>query len=250
MQLAAAVTGAVAGLLAGPYLTVLITRVPAGENVLRPPGRCPRCGAVLRVADMIPLAGWLRLRGRCRACGGRIGAWYPAVELITGALFAVMGWRFGFVPVLPAVWYLVALSVALTVIDLRLQRLPDRLTLPSYPVAAVLLGVAGLVAPGVARHLAGALAGMAVTWVFYYLLLLIYPAGFGGGDVKLSGVIGLYLGWFGARELILGTMAAFVLAGLTGAVLLATRKATRKTLIPFGPFMLAAALTVIAVTGP
>lgn len=250
MQLAAAVTGAVTGLLAGSYLTVLITRVPDAENVLRPPGRCPRCGAVLRVADMIPLAGWLRLRGRCRACGAQIGAWYPAVELITGALFAVMGWRFGFSPVLPAVWYLVAVSVALTVIDLRLHRLPDRLTLPSYPVAAVLLGEAGLVVPGVPRHLLGALAGMAITWIFYYLLLLIYPAGFGGGDVKLSGVIGLYLGWFGTQALLLGAMGAFVLAGLTGGVLLVTRKVTRKTLIPFGPFMVAAALAVIAATGP
>ncbi|HEY5987805.1 MAG TPA: prepilin peptidase, partial [Streptosporangiaceae bacterium] len=81
MQLAAAVTGAVLGLLAGSYLTVLITRVPEGENVLRPPGRCPRCAAVLRAADMIPVAGWLRLRGRCRACGARIGGWYPVVEL-------------------------------------------------------------------------------------------------------------------------------------------------------------------------
>jgi leader peptidase (prepilin peptidase)/N-methyltransferase len=250
MQVAAAMTGAVVGLLAGSYLTVLITRVPGEENVLRPPGRCLRCGAVLRAADMIPLAGWLRLRGRCRACGGRIGAWHPAVELLTGTLFALIGLRFGFSPVLPALWYLVAVGVALTVIDLRLHRLPDRLTLPSYPVAAVLLGVAALAVPGVARHLLGALAGMVVTWVFYYLLLLIYPAGFGGGDVKLSGVVGLYLGWFGTRALLLGAMGAFVLAGLTGAALLAARKVTRKTMIPFGPFMLAAALAVIAASGP
>jgi leader peptidase (prepilin peptidase) / N-methyltransferase len=245
VQVAAAATGAVVGLLAGSYLTVLIARVPEGENVLRPPGRCPRCGATLRAPDMIPVAGWLRLRGRCRACGERIGAWYPAVELITGALFAVMGLRIGFTPVLPAVWYLVAVAVALTVIDLRLHRLPNRLTLPSYPVAAVLLGVAALGSPGVTRHLLGALAGMAATWVFYYLLLVIYPAGFGGGDVKLSGVIGLYLGWFGTQALLLGALGAFALAGLTGLVLLVTRRATRKTMIAFGPFMVAAALAVI-----
>ncbi|HEY5985781.1 MAG TPA: hypothetical protein VIV12_05265 [Streptosporangiaceae bacterium] len=91
---------------------------------------------------------------------------------------------------------------------------------------------------------------MAVTWAFYYLLLLIYPAGFGGGDVKLSGVVGLYLGWFGPGALLLGAMGAFVLAGLTGVALLAARQVTRKTMIPFGPFMLAAALAVIAATGP
>jgi leader peptidase (prepilin peptidase)/N-methyltransferase len=246
---AVAAAGAAAGLATGCYLTVLVARVPAGENVLRPAGRCPRCAAGVRAADMIPLAGWLRLRGRCRACGSRYGAWYPALELITAALFAVMALRFGFGPLLPAVWYLTAVGVALAFIDLRLQRLPDALTLPSYPVALVLLGAGGLLLPGGGRHLVGALAGMGAALLFYLVLVLVYPAGIGWGDVKLAGLVGLYLGWFGTAALVSGLFGAFALAAVTGLALIAARRATRKSQLPLGPFMLAAALAVIAAGG-
>ena len=244
-----AVAGAVLGLAVGSYLTVLIARVPDGAGLLRPPGRCLSCAAGLRAADMIPLASWLRLRGRCRCCRCRIGAWYPAVELATGALLAVMALRFGASPVLPAFWLLAALAVALAVIDLRHRRLPDALTLPAYPAAIVLLGVAGLAVPGGGRRLLGALVGLAAAWLFFLLLVVVYPAGLGWGDVKLAGLLGFYLGWLGVAAVLAGLLGAFVLAALAGLGLIAAGKATPKSHIPFGPFMLAATLAVIAVSG-
>ena len=144
------IAGAV-GLAVGSYLTVLATRVPAGASMLGAPGRCPACGARPRVAGAIPLVGGLLRRGRCRGCAGATGAWRPAVELGTGALFAVMTLRFGFSPVLPAFWLLAALAVVLAVVDLAHRRLPDQLTLPAYPAAAALLGAAALAIPGGGR---------------------------------------------------------------------------------------------------
>jgi leader peptidase (prepilin peptidase)/N-methyltransferase len=238
-----------AGLAAGSYLAVLAARVPGGASIAHPPGPCPECGLRPRAAEEIPLVGWRRLRGRCPGCGAPIGAWYPAVGLATAILFAVMALRFGLSPVLPAFWLLAALAVVLAVIDLRHRRLPDPLTLPAYPAAAALLGAGALAVPGGARHFLSALAGMAAAWLFFLLLALVYPAGLGWGDVKLSGVIGLYLGWLGAAALLAGLLGAFVLAAVAGLGLMAAGKATRKSHIPFGPFMLASAIAVIAGSG-
>jgi len=244
----AAIAAAV-GLTVGSYLAVLAARVPAGAGVFHSPGRCQECGARLRAADAVPLLGWLRQRGRCRACAAPIGTWYLAMEIGTGIGFAVMALRFGLSPVLPAFWLLAALAVVLAVIDLQYRRLPDPLTLPAYPAGVVLLGVGALAVPGGARHFLGALAGMAVAWLIFVLLALVHPAGLGWGDVKLAGVLGLYLGWLGAAAVAAGLLGAFVLAALAGLGLIAAGKATRKTQIPFGPFMLASAIAVIAVSG-
>jgi leader peptidase (prepilin peptidase)/N-methyltransferase len=246
---ALAVIGAVAGVLAGSYLTVLAARVPDRKNVLHPPGRCPACGSRLRAVDMIPLAGWLRLRGRCRNCHAAYGRWYVAVELVTGLLFALMALRFGASPVLPAFWLLAALAVVLTVIDLRHKRLPDLLTLPAYPAVLALFGVAALAQPGGGHRFLAALIGLTAAYLLFLLLHVINPGGMGWGDVKLSGVLGLYLGWLGAAALVAGLFGAFLLAGITGLGLMAAGKATLKTQIPLGPFMLTATLAVITVSG-
>jgi leader peptidase (prepilin peptidase)/N-methyltransferase len=244
-----AVLAALAGLVAGTFATTLAVRVPAGQNVLRPPGRCPACGGALRLADMVPVASWVRLRGNCRACGQPFGFWYLAAEVTTCALFAGLGLRFGPAAPLPAFCYLAAISVALAVIDLRFRRLPDLLTLPSYPLALTLLTVAApFIHNGWSRVIHG-LIGMAVLGVFYLFLAFIYPAGIGWGDVKLSGVLGLYLGWCGARVFVAGALAGYVLAAVIGIGLIAAGRATRKTPIPFGPFMLAGALGAILADG-
>lgn len=241
--------GAAIGLVTGSYLTVLVDRMPAGGNVIHPLGRCRDCGTTLKAAAMIPVASWLLLRGRCATCQATIGTWQPAVEVVTGLLFALTALRFGLSPVLPAFWYFAALGVALAVIDLRHHRLPDLLTLPAYPAAGLLLGVGALAVPVGPRHFAGALAGMGAAWLFFLLLFLIHPAGLGWGDVKLSGVIGLYLGWLGITAVAAGLFGAFALAAVSGLVLIAAGRATRKSQIPFGPFMLVAALAVILGSG-
>lgn len=246
---AAGATGAaIAGLAAGTIAGVLIARIPQRRG-LRPPLRCPRCGVQLRAAEMIPLIGWLRLRGRCRSCQQPFGAWYPAAELITAALFTALWLRFGPSPLLPALAYLTVVSVALCFIDAVHYRLPDALTLPSYPIGLILLGIGAAATPGGARHLIGCLIGMAAAWLFFVLQAFIYPAGIGWGDVKLSGVLGLYLGWFGFRALILGLLGGYLLAAVAGIGLLLARRATRKSRLAFGPYLLVSTMAVILVTG-
>jgi len=232
------------GLAVGSFLNVVVYRVPLGESVVRPRSHCPGCGAGIRPRDEIPVASWVLLRGRCRDCGTRISIRYPVVELTTGLLFALLAIRFGASWELPAYLYLAAVGVALAAIDLDTKRLPDRLTLPSYPVAVVLLGVAALAgdAPG---DLVRALLGMVALGGAYFLLAFIYPAGMGLGDVKLAGVLGLYLAYLGWGTLVVGFAAGFLLGGVFAIALLVAGRAGRKTGIPFGPFMIAGAFVAV-----
>ena len=240
------------GLAVGSFLNVVVWRVPRGESVVSPPSACPRCGHRIRARDNVPVLGWLLLGGRCRDCGEPIAARYPLVEAGTGVAFALVAWATGLSWALPALLYLAAVSIALALIDLDTHRLPDAIVLPSYVVVLVLLALAAWNPGGDAD--AGswvrALLGGAALFAVYFLLLVVYPAGMGFGDVKLAGVLGLYLGWLGWAPLAVGTLAAFLLGGVAGVALMAGGRAGRKTALPFGPSMLAGALVALFAAAP
>lgn len=169
-----------------------------------------------------------------------------------------MAIRFGPSPALPAFCYLAGIGVPLAVIDARCQRLPDALTLPSYPVALALLGFAALLLPGGAGHFLGALAGLALACGVFLFQVLLYPAGLGWGDVKLSGLLGLYLGWLGGEgpggawldqgALVAGLLLGYLFAAAAGLALIAARRASRKSRLPFGPYLLAGTLAAIVLS--
>ncbi len=243
LVLTAVLAGAL-GLAIGSFLNVVIWRVPRGESVNHPPSHCPTCDAAIRPHDNVPVVSWLVLRGRCRDCRAPISPRYPLVELATGALFVAMALRFGAHAVLPAYLYLAAVGVALSMIDYDTQRLPNVIVLPSYVVAGVLLGLAA--AFGHDGHRAiRALVGMAVYYGVFLLLHLANPKGMGFGDVKLAGVLGLYLGWLGYDVLVVGAFGGVVLGGVVGIALIASQKAGRKSRVPYGPFMVAGALVAV-----
>ncbi len=241
-----AAAAAVLGLAIGSFLNVVIWRVPRGESIVSPPSACPGCGTHIRPKDNVPVLSWLLLRGRCRDCSEPISPRYPLVEAGTAVLFVVMALRFGFDPVLPAYLYLAAVGLALALIDLDCKRLPDALTLPSYPVAVVLLGVASL-AGSDSGSLVRALLGGAAMYAVYFALCFAYPAGMGFGDVKLAGVLGLYTGWIGWGAWAIGLFLGFFLGGVFGLALLAAKRGGRKTAVPFGPFMLLGVLIAVLV---
>jgi leader peptidase (prepilin peptidase)/N-methyltransferase len=228
---------AVLGLMVGSFLNVVIWRVPRGESVVRPPSACPGCGHAVRPRDNVPVLSWVLLRGRCRDCSEPISARYPLVEAGTAALFALTAAFFGAVWHLPAFLYLAAVSVCLALIDVDVKRLPDAIVLPSYAVGAVLLGGASLL-QGDADSAVRAVAGTAILFGAYFLMALAYPAGMGFGDVKLAGVLGMYLGWLGWSQLAVGSFAAFLVGGLVGVAIVVSGRGGRKTAIPFGPYML------------
>jgi leader peptidase (prepilin peptidase)/N-methyltransferase len=172
-----------------------------------------------------------------------------ALILGTALACAVMAIRFGPNPALPAFCYLAVIGVPLAVIDARCRRLPDPLTLPSYPIALALLGIAALLLPGGGRQFLTAVLGLALAWAFFLLQVLIYPAGLGWGDVKLAGLLGLYLGWLGPGALAAGLFLGYLFAAVAGLGLIATRRASRKSHLAFGPFLLAGALAAVLITG-
>jgi leader peptidase (prepilin peptidase) / N-methyltransferase len=178
---------------------------------------------------------------------GRRTRW--ALILGTALACAVMAIRFGPNPALPAFCYLAVIGVPLAVIDARCRRLPDPLTLPSYPIALALLGIAALLLPGGGRQFLTAVLGLALAWAFFLLQVLIYPAGLGWGDVKLAGLLGLYLGWLGPGALAAGLFLGYLFAAVAGLGLIATRRASRKSHLAFGPFLLAGALAAVLITG-
>ncbi|MEU3932737.1 A24 family peptidase [Streptomyces sp. NPDC029044] len=224
--LAAALWGAAAGALL-PRAAYRFS-VPSGEAWHK---ECP---------GGHPVKGWLG-RAACPECaesgyGPRTTPLAIATALVCAVLAAATGTR----PEL-GVWLLLApAGVLLTVVDFRVRRLPDPLTLPFAAVALALLGLTALV-PEHAGHWTTALLGSLALGGGYFVLFLINPAGMGFGDVKLALGTGAALGWYGWPTVMLGTFAGFLLGALYGAALVITRRATRKTAIPFGPFLIAGA---------
>ncbi|TQL41918.1 leader peptidase (prepilin peptidase)/N-methyltransferase [Homoserinimonas aerilata] len=244
------------GLLIGSFLNVVVWRLPRGESLSHPRSACPKCGHPIRWWDNIPVVSWLVLRGRCRDCGEPISPRYPLVELATGLLFAgVAAWLLlgdaadgGLLVMAPGILastllglaaflYLAAISVALALIDLDTHTLPNKIVLPGYIIGGALLAASSVLA-GDWDALIRAGIAMAAMFVAYLVMALAWPGGMGLGDVKLAGVLGIYLGWLGWGALLVGAFAAFVLGGIFSAVLLALRRANRKSGIPFGPWML------------
>lgn len=168
----------------------------------------------------------------------------PGIAVTMAVVSGALAWRFPGKPELPAYLYLAGVGTLLAVIDIAVKRLPNPFTLPSYAIGLALLGGV-VVFDGHPMRFAHAVTGLALLWVVYAVQHLLAPGAIGWGDVKLAGVLGLYLGWLGASAWWLGTLAGFVIGGLYAIVLLITRRGSRKSEIPFGPFMLAGAIVGI-----
>jgi leader peptidase (prepilin peptidase)/N-methyltransferase len=220
---------ALMGLCLGSFLNVVAYRLPAGLSLVSPGSACPGCGVAIRAYDNVPVVSWLLLGGHCRACDTRISARYPLIESLTGALFAAVVIAQG---ASRTVWLdliFVAALVAITVIDLEHQVIPNRIVAPLALAAVVLIAI--FQPHQLPEHLiAGAAAGG-----FLLVAVLAYPSGMGMGDVKLAAVMGLVLG----RAVAPAIFVALISGTVVGAVVMARKgvREGRKTRIPFGPFL-------------
>jgi leader peptidase (prepilin peptidase)/N-methyltransferase len=212
-------------------------------TLITPRSACPHCKAPISAWQNIPVISWLILRGRCAACGARISVRYPLVELATGAMSACVAWHFGFgwpaFCALILTWSLIALAV----IDLDHQLLPDDITLPLMwggLLAAAAIGSSAGASIPVSLHSAviGAACGYLSLWlVFHVFRLITGKEGMGYGDFKLFAALGAWLGW---KMLPLVILLSAASGAILGILLIAFRGRDRAAPIPFGPYLAAA----------
>jgi leader peptidase (prepilin peptidase)/N-methyltransferase len=238
----AAVFAGAFGLILGSFLNVVAYRLPRGESVVWPGSHCPSCDTPIRSFDNVPVLSWLVLRGRCRSCKGSISARYPVVEAVTAALLVAVVLVKGADSDAWLGLALVLLLVPVTLIDLDHRIIPNKLMLIGTVVS---LAIVLLTQPSsLTEHLiaAGAAGG------FLLIAALAYPGGMGMGDVKLAGVLGLFLG----RAVGPAMLVALVSGTLVGAAIIARKgaKEGRKTAIPFGPYLAFGGLVGLFAGGP
>jgi leader peptidase (prepilin peptidase)/N-methyltransferase len=217
------------GLVVGSFLNVVAHRLPRGESLARPRSRCPQCSTQLRAIDNVPVVSWLHLRGRCHHCDTRISPRYPLVELATAALYVgVVATQDDAVRIVLGLLVVTAL-VPITLIDLDRRIIPNRITGP-----AALAALVAIVALDV-DSLPESLIAAAAAGGFFLVAALVHPSGMGMGDVKLAGVLGLYLG----RAVAPAVFIALICGVVVGAAVIARKGARegRKTAVPFGPFL-------------
>jgi leader peptidase (prepilin peptidase)/N-methyltransferase len=234
----------VAGLLIGSFLTVIVYRVPRKESIARGRSMCPSCGTVIRARDNVPVLSWLILRGRCRNCGARISPVYPLTELATGALFLGAALAFDDLPVAILMSAFLAVLLAVSEIDVRDRVIPNRIVYPSVVAAAAAI-LAIDIANG-ALSITDGLIGLAAYGGGLLVIALIAPRGMGMGDVKLAGLIGLVAGSVGLSRVAVAAGVGILLGGVAAVIALLMGR-SRKTALPFGPFLAAGgAVAVLA----
>lgn len=239
----------VLGLAIGSFLNVVIYRVPRQESIMFPSSHCPMCETPIKGRHNVPVLSWLVLRGSCHTCKSPISARYPLVEAGTALLFAAITLRFGLSIELPAYLYLAAIGVTLAMIGFDVRRLPDSIVLPSYIISVLLLLPAGAVHADLHGTLR-ALGGMVALLVLFFALALAYPNGLGFGDVKLAGVVGLYLGWLSWNALFLTAAGSLLIAAIGGSAAVVTKHGTRHMAVPLGPCLVGAAVLALFVAAP
>lgn len=223
----------VTGLVIGSFLNVCIYRIPRNESIVFPASHCPNCGNNLAPRDLAPLFSYLFLKGKCRYCRAPIHWRYPIVELITGLLFIALYYSLGLNLLLLKYLLLACFLVTISFIDLEHYIIPNELVL-------AILGT-GIITELLTWELSPVsfLLGMFVPFVALATLALISRGGMGGGDIKLAGATGLFLGW---PQSIVALVLSFFIAGIASLIMLVLKIKKRKDPIPFGPYYAAGIL--------
>ena len=246
------VVAALFGAIVGSFLNVVVHRLPAGLSIVFPGSRCPRCGAPIRAKDNVPVLSWIALGGRCRDCHEPIDPRYPLVELANALLWAALALRFGFGFPLFAFAALCSALLAITLIDIDHWIIPDVITLPGIALglaASFFLPPRGGLVVAFLHHRLGldrlpgflaslgfwdSLAALLIGGGLFYLVAVVSRGGMGGGDIKLTAMMGAFLGM---RDLAVAIFIGLIAGSAVGIALMITGRKTRKDAIPFGPFL-------------
>lgn len=231
------------GLSIGSFANVVIYRLPKGLSVLSPPSTCPSCKHQIGVAENIPIISWMFLRGRCKSCKKPISPRYVVIEALVALSFLSLFYRFG-LSYLFFIFCLFFLAlIIISAIDLEHKIVPNKIiyptvfvTLPSF-IAIAYLDKTPL-------NFENAILGGVGSFLFFLIVHLIQPKGMGFGDVRLAGVIGLYMGWLGLGEAFISICLSFFIGSFFGLLLIGLGR-SRKTKVPFAPFLASGAILCV-----
>lgn len=229
------------GAMAGSFLNVCIVRLPDRKSLIWPSSHCPKCDQPIRWFDNIPIISFIILRGKCRNCGGSISWRYPLVELLTASLFVLLILRFTNVIALVIYMVFICSLVVITFIDLQHYIIPDEISIPGIFIGlglnllpATLTG-GQLVSGSFLNSLIGCIAGGGTLYLAALFSLLVFrKEGMGGGDIKLMGMVGAFLGW---KLVMMTIVVGSLLGAVVGVTLILLRLKTRSEYIPFGPYL-------------
>ncbi len=242
------------GAVVGSFLNVVMDRIPAKQSLLTPSSRCPSCGRKLSALDMVPIFSYLFLRGRCRDCGAKIPPRVFWVECSSALLFAFLFWFYGFSWQLLLATVYDSLLLVILVIDLEHKLILDVIILPAIGLTLLAIPLQVFLPPRFAYYgfldilgvragwslsliqvsMLSQLLGGAVAFLIFLLICIISPQGMGGGDIRLAAFSGLITAFPGALAAVFGS---FILGGVVSILLLLSGRATRKTAVPFAPFL-------------
>lgn len=230
------VTSGIFGLLFGSFLNVCIFRIPKGETIVFGRSHCMSCGAQIKAIDLVPVLSYLVLRGRCRNCGEKISARYPAVEALNAALWAFCAADFGITPKAAAYMMFISGIIVISFIDIDTKLIPTGLIVYILVIGTVFCFFDNAV------PFYDKLIGVAAGGVPLLLVLLVSRGGMGLGYVEFAAAAGLLLGW---KLILFSLFAALIAGGVFGAAILLAKHKSGKTRIPFSPFLSFGMLTAV-----
>lgn len=246
------------GLIIGSFLSVIVSRIETGEGFLFGRSHCPKCKKRIRSYDLVPLLSFMVLRGRCRACEKRISPFYPLIEFITGASFAALFWRFAdvfsganFYVFLGLHLVIIASLIALFFYDWFYYMIPDKILAPVSAIVLIFALANIFLAPITgsdffiysAHSILSLILGVVVGGGFFLVLVLLSGEKWiGWGDVKLGAFLGLFLGF---PSILIALFFSFISGSIVSLVLVLLKKKKMKDTIPFGPFLVVAALVAL-----
>lgn len=225
------------GLIIGSFLNVCICRIPEKQSIALPASHCMACGQPLRKRDLVPVISYIALKGKCRYCGEKISLQYPMIELLNGLFYVFVYNQYGLTVLFFAFAILTSILLVLSVIDYYFQIIPDRVVLFGI-VISMLFHLAFSYPYSILDGSLGFLTGGGI----FFLIAWVTKGAMGGGDIKLMAMLGL---WIGVKNILMISVLSFFIGAVVSIALMILKRKGRKDMIPFGPFIAAAAMLVI-----